>query len=73
MSDPTAKLKTSKEQEMKMEKNSLELMDKAMAILKAEFGDRHDLALATMVGYASAAVDLKAAQFILSLVENRGN
>jgi hypothetical protein len=73
MSDPTAKLKTSKEQEMKMEKNSLELMDKAMAILKAEFGDRHDLALATMVGYASAAVDQKTAQFILSLAENRGN
>ena len=72
MSDPTAKLKTSKEQEMKMEKNSLELMDKALAILKAEFGDRNDLALATMVGYASAAVDQKTAQFILSLAENRG-
>ncbi len=73
MSEGNAKLKTSKEQEMKMEKNSIELMDKALAILKAEFDGRNDLALATMVGYASAAVDLKTAQFILSLVESRGN
>ena len=73
MSDPNAKLKTSKEQEMKMEKNSLELMEKAMTLLKAEFADREYLAYATMVGYASAAVDQKTAQFILSLVENRGN
>ena len=57
---------------MKMEKNSIEIMDKAFAILKAEFGDRNDLALATMFGYASAAVDLKTAQFILMLAENRG-
>lgn len=56
-----------------MEKNSLELMDKALAMLKVEFGNRNDLALATMVGYASAAVDQKTAQFILSLVEKRGN
>jgi hypothetical protein len=73
LSDPSARIKIPKEQEMKMEKNSLELMDKALAILKAEFGNRNDLALATMVGYASAAVDQKTAQFILSLVENRGN
>lgn len=72
MSEGNAKLKTSKEQEMKMEKNSIELMDKALAILKAEFDGRNDLALATMVGYASAAVDLKTAQFILSLAESRG-
>lgn len=55
-----------------MEKNSIELMDKALAILKEEFGDRNDLALATMFGYASAAVDLKTAHFILMLAENRG-
>jgi len=73
MSDPTAKIKTSKEQEMKMEKNSLELMEQALALLQKQFDGRSDLAYATMVGYASAAVDQKTAQFILNLVENRGN
>ena len=70
MSDPTAKIKTSKEQEMKMEKNSMEVMDKAMAILKTQ---NPETAYARMAGLATAAVDLKTAQFILSLVEKRGN
>ena len=72
MSDPSAKVKVSKEQEMKMEKNSMEIFNKAMALLKAQNPDRTDLALATMVGYCSAAVDVKTAQFILNLVEKRG-
>jgi hypothetical protein len=70
MSDPNAKLNTSKEQEMKMEKNSMEIMDKAMAILKAENGE---LAYARMAGLATAAVDLKTAKFILSVVEKGNN
>lgn len=49
-----------------MEKNSMDIMDKAMAILKAENGE---LAYARMAGLAMAAVDLKTAQFILSVVE----
>ena len=53
-----------------MEKNSMEIMDKAMAILKAE---NPDLAYARMCGLATAAVDLKTAQFILSVVEKGKN
>jgi len=54
---------------MKMEKNSMALMDEALRILKVKYADRSDLALAAMVGYAAAAVDLKTAQFILMTVE----
>lgn len=49
-----------------MEKNSMEIMDKAMAILKAE---NPETAYARMSGLATASVDLKTAQFILSVVE----
>lgn len=52
-----------------MEKNSMELMDKALAILKTKYPNRSDLALAAMVGYCSAAVDLKTAKLILSIIE----
>ena len=54
---------------MKMEKNSMEVMEKALAILKSE---SPETAYARMTGYAVAAVDLKTAEFILSLVEKRG-
>lgn len=53
-----------------MEKNSMELMDKALELLKAE---DPNLAYARMVGICNAAVDLKTAQFILSVVESRNN
>ena len=56
-----------------MEKNSMDLMNKAMEMLKEEFSNNTALAYATMVGYATASVDLKTAQYILSLVEKRGN
>lgn len=59
--------------ENKMEKNSMEIFDKALDLLKSQTPDRPDLALATMVGYCAASVDLKTAQFILSLAESRGN
>ena len=52
-----------------MEKNSMALMDEALAILKVKFQGRNDLALASMVGYTSALVDLKTAQMILSVVK----
>lgn len=52
-----------------MEKNSMALMDEALAILKAKFDGRSDLALAAMVGYCSAMVDLKTAQTILAIVK----
>jgi hypothetical protein len=55
---------------MKMEKNSMELMDKAMAILKAQ---NPETAYARMAGLATASVDLKTAQFILSVVEKGNN
>ena len=54
---------------MKMEKNSMEVMEKALAILKSE---SPETAYARMSGLAIAAVDLKTAQFILSVVEKRG-
>ncbi len=53
-----------------MEKNSMELMDRAMSILKTQNGE---LAYARMAGLATAAVDLKTAQFILSVVEKGNN
>jgi phosphohistidine swiveling domain-containing protein len=55
---------------MKMEKNSMEIMDKALAILKAK---NPDTAYAAMVGLATASVDLKTAKFILSVVEKGNN
>lgn len=55
-----------------MEKNSMDLMDKALAILKQEYSDNTALAYASFAGYAIASVDLKTAQHILTLVENRG-
>jgi hypothetical protein len=55
---------------MKMEKNSMALMDEALNILKTKFEGRNDLALASMVGYATALVDLKTAQMILSIVKD---
>jgi hypothetical protein len=66
MSDPTAKLKTSKEQEMKMEKNSLEVLQEAMDILKAK---NPELAYAGMAGYLMAFADLKTAQMVLQMVK----
>lgn len=53
-----------------MEKNSMEIMEKVMDILKAQNGE---LAYARMAGLACAAVDLKTAQFILSVVEKDNN
>ncbi len=53
-----------------MEKNSMALMDEALRILKVKYADRSDLALAAMVGYASALVDLKTAQTLLSVVKD---
>lgn len=50
----------------------MELMDKALAILKEEFSNNSALAYASFAGYAIASVDLKTAQHILNLVENRG-
>jgi len=55
---------------MKMEKNSMAIMDEALEILKGKFPDRNDLALASMVGYAIALVDLKTAKMILSIVKD---
>lgn len=53
-----------------MEKNSMAIMDEALEILKGKFPDRNDLALASMVGYAIALVDLKTAKMILSIVKD---
>lgn len=52
-----------------MEKNSMELMNEALEILQQKFGGRPDLAYASLVGYATAAVDLKTARFILDCVK----
>jgi hypothetical protein len=46
------------------------VMDEALAILRTKFAGRNDLALASMVGYATALVDLKTAQMILSIVKD---
>ena len=70
MSDPYAKLILQTNKGQKMEKNSMALMDEALAILKVKFEGRSDLALASMVGYASALVDLKTAKMILSIVKD---
>jgi hypothetical protein len=52
-----------------MEKNSMELMEQALAILKIKNGDRTDLAYAEFAGYSIAAVDLKTAKTILDYVK----
>jgi hypothetical protein len=66
MSEGNAKLKISKEQEMKMEKNSLEVLQEAMDILKAK---SPDLAYAGMAGYLMAFADLRTAQMVLQMVK----
>lgn len=53
-----------------MEKNSMTLMDEALDILKAKYGNRNDLAYASFAGYVIAAVDLKTANFILECVKD---
>lgn len=53
-----------------MEKNSMELAEKALAILKEQYGE---MAYARFAGLAIAAVDLKTAQFMLSVVDKDKN
>lgn len=53
-----------------MEKNSMDLLQQALDILKKE---DYNTAYAAMTGYLIAFADLKTAQAVLELVENRGN
>jgi hypothetical protein len=52
-----------------MEKNSMALMEEALSILKAKYGDRTDLAYASFAGYLIGLADLKTANYLLETVK----
>jgi hypothetical protein len=66
MSDPSDKLNLQTNKGQKMEKNSLQILQEALDILKAK---NPELAYAGMTGYLMAFADLKTAQMILQMVK----
>ena len=71
MSEGNAKLKSQTNKGQKMEKNSMALMEEALAILKEKYEGRNDLAYASFAGYAIATANLKTAELILSIVKEK--